>query len=163
SRAAVPAASTKPLTETEILQQIRDKVKSEMPDWHVPGMAIAIIKNEKVILAEGFGVRDTKSKQPVTANTLFAIGSSSKAFTAAMMGIAVDEGKVKWDEPVKTYLPEFKLKDAFASDRMTPKDLMTHRSGLPRHDVMWYGSPYSRKELFDRLRFLEPSEDFRTT
>ena len=152
-----------PKAETDILNAIRERIKTTMPDWHAPGLALAIVKDGKVILAEGFGVRDAKSNTPVTADTLFAIGSSTKAFTAALMGIAVDEGKVKWDEPVRTYIPDFKLEDPFASEHMTPTDLLCHRSGLPRHDVMWYGSTLSRKELYDRLRYLQPSKDFRTT
>jgi CubicO group peptidase (beta-lactamase class C family) len=79
------------------------------------------------------------------------------------MGILVDEEKLDWDKPVREYLPSFKLKDPFATERMTPLDLVCHRSGLPRHDLMWYGSSANRQEIFDRLQYLEPSKDFRTT
>ena len=78
------------------------------------------------------------------------------------LGILADDGKIAWDTPVKTYLPTFSLEDPFATDRMTPKDLVTHRSGLPRHDLVWYNAPLSRKEIFDRLQFLEPNVDFRS-
>ena len=132
-----------------------------MAEWKVPGMAISVVKGGKVIYAQGFGLRDVAQGLKVTPNTLFAIGSCSKAFTAAGVGILVDEGKVEWDKPVKTYLPSFKLYDGVATERMTPRDLLSHRSGLPRHDLVWYGSPFSRKEIFDRLQFLEPSKDFR--
>jgi CubicO group peptidase (beta-lactamase class C family) len=147
--------------EQETLQEIRTLVKAEMEQWHVPGLALAIVKDGKVLLAEGFGYRDVKNKQPVTPDTLFAIGSSTKAFTATLLGIAVDEGKLKWDEPVKTYLPGFAMQDEFASERMTPADLVTHQSGLPRHDVLWYNNQFDRKQLFERLKYLQPNEDFR--
>ena len=138
-------------------------VTKTMAEWKVPGMAIAIVKDGKVIFSDGFGYKDVKNKLKVTPRTLFAIGSSSKAFTATTVGILADEGKLEWDKPVRTYLPSFKLWDNFASERMTPRDLLCHRSGLPRHDLMWYNSPFSRKDLFDRLQYLEPNADFRAT
>jgi CubicO group peptidase (beta-lactamase class C family) len=99
---------------------------------------------------------------PVTERTLFAIGSCTKAFTTASLALLVDEGKIDWDTPVRTYLSDFALRDPFASERITPRDLVTHRSGLPRHDALWYGSPLSRAELVERLRSLQPNADFRT-
>jgi CubicO group peptidase (beta-lactamase class C family) len=132
-----------------------------MADWKVPGMAVSVVKGGKVIFAQGFGMRDVSQGLKVTPQTLFAIGSCSKAFTAADIGILVDEGKAAWDKPVRTYLPVFKLYDATATEHMTIRDLLGHRSGLPRHDLVWYGSSFSRKELFARLQYLEPSKDFR--
>ena len=134
-----------------------------MEEWKVPGLAIAIVKDGKVIFSEGFGFKDVKQGLKVTPKTLFAIGSCTKAFTATAMGILVDEGKLDWDKPLREYLPGFKLKDSFAAERMTPRDLVCHRSGLPRHDLVWYNASASRQELFDRLQYLEPSRDFRTT
>ena len=148
-------------TKKPDLKGFPEHVTRLIADWKVPGLAISIIKDGKVILAEGFGYRDIEKKLKVTPHTLFAIGSCTKAFTAAAVGLLVDEGKVEWDQPVRTYLPSFKLQDVVASERMTPRDLLTHRSGLPRHDLAWYGSPASRKELFERLPYLEPSKDFR--
>ncbi|MGH7599721.1 MAG: serine hydrolase domain-containing protein, partial [bacterium] len=145
------------------LQQLRAFVDSTMKSWKVPGLAMAIVKDGEVIFSEGFGWRNIEAKLPVTPNTLFAIGSCSKAFTAACIGILADDSKVEWDTPVQKYLPTFKLHDDFASARMSPRDLVTHRSGLPRHDLLWYGSSFTRKEMFDRLQYLEPSKDFRTT
>ncbi len=138
-------------------------VTKTMEEWKVPGLGISIVKDGKVIFSKGFGFRDVKKGLKVTPKTLFAIGSCSKAFTAATMGILVDKGKLEWDKPVREYLPSFKLKDPFATEGMTPRDLVCHRSGLPRHDLMWYGSSATRKELFDRLQYLEPSRDFRMT
>lgn len=143
------------------LKGFNEFVTKGMAEWKVPGLAISIVKDGNVIFAEGFGFRDVKQNLKVTPQTLFAIGSCSKAFTATAVGILVDEGKVDWDKPVRTYLPSFKLQDGVASERMTPRDLLSHRSGLPRHDLMWYGATYSREELFDRLQYLKPSKDFR--
>jgi CubicO group peptidase (beta-lactamase class C family) len=138
-------------------------VEQQLKEWQVPGAAIAIVKDGKVIYARGFGFRNVEKKLPVTADTLFAIGSCTKAFTATILGILVDEKKLEWDKPVRDYLPDFKLEDSFASQQMTPVDLLTHRSGLPRHDLTWYGSSAAREELFKRLQYLEPSAGFRTT
>jgi CubicO group peptidase (beta-lactamase class C family) len=131
-------------------------VHKTLSEWKVPGVAIAVVKEGKVILAEGYGFRDIKNQLKVTPQTLFAIGSSSKAFTATAVGILVDEGKLDWNKRVRDYLPTFQLQDEFATEQMTPRDLLCHRSGLPRHDLVWYGSSLSRKELFDRMRYLEP-------
>ncbi len=147
---------------SEKLQQIRAFIDSTRKSWKVPGVAVAIVKNDRVILAQGFGLRDVKSQQPVTENTLFAIGSCTKAFTTLALGMLADDGVLNWDKPVREYLPDFELKDPFASEHMTPRDLVTHRSGLPRHDMLWYGANFSREELFHRLKYLEPSKEFRT-
>ena len=132
-----------------------------MRDAKVPGLAMGIVKDGKVIFAQGFGYRDLEQKLPVTTKTLFAIGSCTKAFTTMAIGMLVDKGKVEWDKPVRDYLPAFTLKDEYITANMTVRDLVTHRSGLPRHDALWYGSPLTRKEIFDRLRYLEFSAGFR--
>jgi CubicO group peptidase (beta-lactamase class C family) len=133
-----------------------------MDEWKVPGLSIAIVKDKEVILSQGFGLRSRKDNLEVTPETLFAIGSCTKAFTAASMGILVDEGKVEWDKPVREYLSDFKMHDPYVTENMTPRDLLTHRSGLPRYDLLWYGSSLTREELFGRLRYLEPSKGFRS-
>ena len=132
-------------------------------DWKCDGFAIAVIQDGKVILSKGYGLRNVKKNLPVTEKTLFAIGSATKSFTVTSLGVLVDQGKLEWDKPVRDYLPGFKMWDPVATERMTARDLVTHRSGLPRHDLMWYNSPFSREELFERLRYLEPNKDFRTT
>jgi CubicO group peptidase (beta-lactamase class C family) len=138
-------------------------IQQTMKTWSVPGAAVAIVKDGKVIHAKGYGLRDVKNNLPVTTRTLFAIGSSSKSFTVLSLGVLVDDGKLEWDKPVREYLPDFRLWDRTATEQMTARDLVTHRSGLPRHDLMWYSSPYSREQMFQRLRHLEPSADFRST
>ncbi len=155
--------SAKKKTSEDYLRGLDKFIQERMEEWKVPGLAISVIQDGRLIYSKGFGFRDVEQNLPVTPQTLFAIGSCSKAFTAVTMGILVDEGQLEWDRPLKEYLPTFKLKDSFATERMTPRDLVCHRSGLPRHDAMWYNSSASRKDLFDRLQYLEPSEDFRTT
>jgi CubicO group peptidase (beta-lactamase class C family) len=144
------------------LEGFAEFVETVRTAWCVPGLALAIVKDGAVILAQGFGHRDVEHNLPVGTDTLFAIGSCSKAFTTTALAMLADQGKLDWDAPVRTYLPSFQLHDQFATERMTARDLVTHRSGLPRHDAMWYGAPFTRKELVDRLRYLQPNKDFRT-
>ncbi|MGH9800472.1 MAG: serine hydrolase domain-containing protein, partial [Blastocatellia bacterium] len=132
-------------------------VEQVMKDWKVPGLSLAIVKDGKIVYAKGYGYRDVVKKLPVTPDTLFAIGSNSKSFTAAALGILADEGKLDWDKPVREYMPDFRLYDEYATANLRVRDLVSHQSGLPRHDLLWYGSPLSRKELFDHLRYLEPN------
>ncbi|MCW5852762.1 MAG: serine hydrolase [Anaerolineae bacterium] len=143
------------------MDDLRAFIEATLHEWKVPGAAVGIVKEGEVIVCDGFGQRDVAQNEPVTAETVFPIGSCTKAFTAMSVGLLVDEGKLDWDRPVKDYLPAFRLYDSFATDRMTPRDLLTHRSGLPRHDLMWYASRFNRRQLFDRLRYLEPTRDLR--
>src|SRR5690349_11651782 len=126
-------------------------VEQVMKDWHVPGIAVAIVKDGRVAYAKGYGFRDVKKGLKVTPDTLFAIGSCSKSFTATSLAMLAGEGKFDWDKPVRDYMPDFRLYDSYATSQMRPRDLVTHQSGLPRHDLVWYGSPLSRNELYARL------------
>jgi CubicO group peptidase (beta-lactamase class C family) len=145
------------------LQKIRSFIDASMKIWGTPGAAVGIVKDGKVILAEGFGKRDVEKNLPVTAKTRFILGSTTKAFTTMAMGILVDDGKLDWDKPVVQYIPQFKLMNEYATLHVTPRDLATHRTGLPRHDMVWANSPFSLQELVESLQYLEPSRDFRTT
>ena len=140
-----------------------DKVAEEgLKALKVPGLAIAVIKDDKVVYARGFGYKDVETKLPVTPDTIFAIGSSSKAFTVFALGKLVDEGKVEWDKPVRNYIPWFRLYDQSAGERLTVRDLVMHDSGLPRHDLVWYNNQkVTREELVRRLPYLQPSADLR--
>ena len=144
------------------LQGFDEYVNKALKDWDVPGVGIAIVKDNKIVLAKGYGVRKLDDPTPVDERTIFAIGSSSKAFTAAALAMLVDDGKIKWDDPATKYLPGFELYDPYASKEMTVRDLLCHRSGLERGDLMWYGSDYSRDEILRRARFLKPSWSFRS-
>jgi len=123
----------------------------------IPGVAVGVVDRGQLVYARGFGWRDVENHLPTTPDTLFALGSASKAFTATAIALLSDEGKIALDAPVRTYLPDFSLADPLASATLTTRDLLTHKSGLPRHDFFWYQAPFSRDELYRRLRFLEPS------
>jgi CubicO group peptidase (beta-lactamase class C family) len=137
-------------------------VVKAMQDWKVPGLALAIVHNDSVVVLKGYGVRTLGKSEPVNEHTLFAIGSSSKAFTATLAAMMVDEGKMQWDAPVSRYLSGFQLYDSYASREITLRDILSHRSGLARGDLMWYGSDLSRDEIVRRVRFLKPSWSFRS-
>ncbi|MBL0739707.1 serine hydrolase [Chryseolinea lacunae] len=145
------------------LKGFDDFVTKAMHDWNVQGLSVAVVYKNNVVLSKGYGFRNTAGKLPVTSQTLFAIGSCTKAFTAAGLCLLEEDGKLELDNPVRSYLPDFKLQDEYVSANMTPRDLLCHRSGLPRHDMLWYGSNFSREALYERLRYLEPSKPFRTT
>ena len=136
-------------------------VQKVMSDWKVPGAAIVIVKDGKVVLSKGYGLRDLKTNLPVTEQTLFPIASITKSFTVATLGTLASEGKLDWDKPVREYLPDFRLSDDVLTARVTPRDLVTHRTGLPRHDATWYRSDLTREEMYSRLRYLEPNRDLR--
>ncbi len=144
------------------MEWLRDFINNTIQEWKVPGLAIAIVQDNQIIFCEGFGLRDVEKGLKVTPKTLFAIGSCTKAFTTMAMGILADRGKLDWDKPVRNYLPTFKLYDSYATEHITPRDLVTHRSGLPRHDGVWYGTPFTRQEIVERLQYLEPSHELRT-
>ena len=154
--------SDAPKTPTQ-LDGFHDFVHTIIQQWKVPGAAIAIVKDNEVIFSEGIGLRDVEQGLTMTPQTLMPIASCTKAFTTAAMALLVDAGKLDWDTPVRHYLPTFKLFDAVATEHLTPRDLVTHRSGLPRHDMMWYENESTRQELFDRLQYLQPSKDIRMT
>jgi len=139
-----------------------DYVAKAIKDWEVPGLAIAIVKDDKIVFAKGYGVRELGKPAPVDEHTLFAIGSSSKAFTAASIAMLADEGKLKWDDPATKYLAGFQLYDPYATRELTVRDLVTHRSGLERGDLLWYASAYDRNEVLRRIRYLKPNWSLRS-
>lgn len=131
--------------------------------WHIPGMAIAVVKDGKLVYAKGFGVRDVQSQKPITEHSLFAIASNTKAFTAAALAKLISEGKAQWDDPVRKYLPWFELYDPWVSHHLTLRDALAHNSGLKTFsgDLLWYETTYNTEEVVRRARFLEPSFGFR--
>lgn len=133
-----------------------------MEDWQVPGVAVGVVHDGEIVLARGFGYRDVENRLPVTERTTMAIGSNSKSFTVTLMAMLVDDDMLDWDTPVRDFLPDFRLHDEFATAEMTPRDLVTHQSGLPRHDNVWYGRAATREEIFRKLRHLEPNASFRS-
>ena len=137
-------------------------IAKTMQDWKVPALAIAVVKNDSIVLMKGYGTRTMGTAQPVDEHTLFAIGSSSKAFTATLVAMLVDEAKMRWDDPVSAYLPGFQLYDPYVSRELTVRDALTHRSGLTRGDLVWYATDYDREEVLRRVRFLKPTWSVRS-
>lgn len=145
------------------LKKIDNYIKSAQKQWNIPGLAIAIVQNDKVIFSKGYGVREYGKKAKVTDKSLFAIASNTKAFTAAALSILVDEGKISWDDPVRKYLPYFQLYNPYVSENITVRDLLCHRAGFATFagDLVWYGTTYSRKEIIERARYIKPTYGFR--
>jgi CubicO group peptidase (beta-lactamase class C family) len=137
-------------------------VEQSMKAWKVPGLAIAVVKGDRVILARGFGVRELGKAAPVTENTLFAIGSATKAFTATVAGILTDRGNLSLDDRATKHLPSFELADPYASREVTIRDLMTHRTGVAGGDLLWASGGFDRAEIVRRIRFVPPTWSFRS-
>jgi len=149
SAAAIDAAD-----EAETLAVLPHVADEVMVRWGVPGMSVAVVRSDEVVFSGGFGVTRLGGDEIVTADTVFGVGSVTKPITALSVALLVDEGKLAWDEPVRTWLPDFRLQDLYASLHATPRDLLAHRTGLPRHDLVWYGSGNSRAELIELLPYL---------
>ncbi len=130
--------------------------------WHTAGFAVAVVEKDKIIFAKGYGYKDLEKKLPVTPNTLFAIGSCTKAFTSSLIGILVDDKKVAYDKPIREYLPELKFYNSDMNSQITVRDVMCHRTGLPRHDLSWYLSPSkNRDSMLQRIQYMEPTHAVR--
>jgi len=155
SPSAAPAPTSAPLAGLDAY------ITRAIHDWEVPGLAIAIVKDDSVVYAKGFGVRELGRAEPVDEHTVFLAASTTKGFTVAAMAMLVDSGLVRWDAPVTTYLPGFQLFDPYVTRELTVRDLMSHRSGLGRADALWYGTTLSREEILRRLRFERPSWSLR--
>lgn len=145
------------------LEGLDTYVNQVLKDWHATGVGIAVVEKDKVVYSGGFGFKDFENKQPVTANTLFAIGSCTKAFTSSILGKLQADGQLDFDEKVTTYLPTLKFYNDHLTNHVTVRDLTCHRTGLPRHDLSWYLNPDSRSEFIKRIQYMEPSAELRET
>jgi CubicO group peptidase (beta-lactamase class C family) len=146
-------------------RDLDDFVAQVMRAFQVPGVSLVVVKDEAVVVAKGYGVRKLGEPAPVDSRTLFGIASNTKVFTAASLGLLVEEGKLKWDAPVVDYLPWFQLWDPYVTRELTIRDLLVHRSGLGlgAGDLLWWPpSTYNRKEIARRLRFIKPATSFRS-
>ena len=130
--------------------------------YDMSSVAIGVIKDNEIVFTEGFGMRDVEKSLPADKNTMYQIGSCSKAFTAALVAILVDQGKLNWDTPIREYVPNVKFYDEFTSKECTLRDLLSHRTGMPRHEYSWYCTDFDRAELVDHMKYLEPSQPIRT-
>jgi len=146
----------------QLMQEFEPTIVKALDDFQVPGLSIGIVSEGQLVYANGFGWRDAENHLSATANTVYSIGSCSKAFTSFLAGTLVDEGLIRWDQRIVDIYPEFRLWDGHATLNLTMKDLLTHRSGMPQHDLMWYNSStLTRSEVMRRLRYLQPSCDLR--
>lgn len=136
----------------EPLDDIAGYVARAVADWEAPGLAVVVVKDGEVTFEEAYGVRALDGDEPVTAETLFAIGSTTKAMTAAALGMLVDEGRVGWDDPVTRHLPGFQLSDPYVTRELRVRDLLTHNAGLGNADYLWYGKETTTEEILERIR-----------
>jgi CubicO group peptidase (beta-lactamase class C family) len=146
-------------------KDLDETVRRTLETFEVPGMAIAVVKDGKVVLAKGFGVRTLGQKAPITADSLFGIASNSKAFTAAALAMLVDEGKLNWDDRVIDHLPSFQMHDAYVTRELTIRDLLVHRSGLGlgAGDLLYFPeSTFTEDEIVAKLRHIKPATSFRS-
>ena len=156
---AAPAAGA---VETFDPEAFGAYVERAVAEWDATGLAVAVVRGEELLFARGYGVLELGAAATVNEDSLFAIGSTTKAMTAAALGILVDEQKLGWDDPVRRHLPEFEVGDPWVSEAMTVRDLLTHRGGLPNTDVFWYGQETDMEEMLSRLRHVEPAYSMRS-
>jgi CubicO group peptidase (beta-lactamase class C family) len=130
--------------------------------WQLPGAAVAIVKNDRVVYVAAYGVKDLSTNEPVTVDTLFQIASTSKAFTSAALAMLVDEGKLSWDDPVRRHLEYFHLSDACADANVTVRDIVSHRTGLSRHDALWDNTPLTREDVIRAAGKVNLTKPFRS-
>ena len=134
-----------------------------LKDWNTPGIGVGIVVNDKLVFAKGYGYRDYGSKVPFTPTTLCPIASNSKLFTAIAAGMLVEQGKLTWDKPVREAVPTIQFYNDQLNNNVTLRDMLSHRTGVTRHDLIWFKSPFTRKELFEKLKYLEPQQPMRET
>jgi CubicO group peptidase (beta-lactamase class C family) len=146
------------LNQQDMLALIADALKA----WDVPGVAIVIVDRNSVLWLHGDGLADIESRRPMTHETLFPLASCTKGFTATLIAMLADEGKLSWDDPIRRYLPEFRLADSMASEAATFRDLMTHRTGLASHDYLWYRATWPPEDGVRRAGLLPFQKPFRT-
>ncbi len=151
------------LNAQEGLAGLDEEIAQMIKDWGIPGTAVAIVQNDQITYARGFGVKEIGGADPVDEHTIFAVGSTSKAFTAAAVAMLVDEGKVAWDDPVVDHLPSFQLSDPYITRDLRVRDLMSHNSGLLRGDRLWYASGRSREEVLHQVRHQPVTFPLRST
>ncbi|MXX54452.1 MAG: serine hydrolase [Gemmatimonadetes bacterium] len=145
------------------LEGLGVEIEQMIGDWGIPGAAVVVIQDDEITFAQGFGVREIGGGDPVDEHTIFAVGSTSKAFTAASVAMLVDEGKVSWDDPIGDHVPIFQLSDPYITRDLRVRDLMAHNSGLMRGDRLWYASGRSREEVLEQVRHQPVTFPLRST
>src|SRR5262249_35921956 len=149
--ATEPIDKSKHSSPTEQAAALDALMRRALEAWEVPGASLVIVQDGKVTYLRGYGVRELGRQDAVTAETVFATGAGTKAFTATGAAMLVDEGKMAWDDPVRKHVEFFHLADPLADANVTLRDLLAHRTGLGGHDMLWYGSPWGREEIIRRI------------
>lgn len=157
------AAQAQDVDVAKRLEGFDDYMAKVLKDWNGPGMGVGIVVGDKLVFAKGYGYRDYGKKLPFTPGTVCPIASNTKLFTAIAAGMLVDEGKLTWDKPVRESVPTIHFYNEDLNNSVTLRDMLSHRTGITRHDTIWYKSDFTRKELFDRVKYLEPQEPLRQT
>ena len=148
---------------TNKLQGFDSYMEQVLKDWNTPGIGVGIVINDKLVFAKGYGYRDYEKKLPFLPTTLCQIASNSKLFTAVAAGMLVEEGKLTWDKPVRESVPTIQFYNDQLNNNVTLRDMLSHRTGVTRHDLIWFKSDFTRKQLFEKLKYLEPQVPMRET
>jgi CubicO group peptidase (beta-lactamase class C family) len=148
---------------TQALDGFDAYMAKTLKDWNAPGVGVGIVVNDKLVFAKGYGFRDYEKKLPYTPATMSPIASNTKLFTAVAAGMLVEEGKLSWDKPVRESVPGIRFHNDQLNNTVTLRDMLSHRTGITRHDTIWYKSDFTRKQLFEKLVYLEPQEPMRQT
>lgn len=133
-------------------------MEKTLKDWNAPGIGVGIVVGDKLVFAKGYGYRDYEKRLPITSSTLFPIASNTKLFTSVAAGFLVEEGKLSWDRPIRESVPTIEFYNSYLNNTITLRDMLGHRTGITRHDSIWYKSDFTTKQLFERLKYLEPKE-----
>jgi CubicO group peptidase (beta-lactamase class C family) len=157
------AAPAQEMDVAKKLQGFDAYMEQTLKDWNTPGIGVGIVVGDKLVFAKGYGYRDYEKKLPYTPKTMHQIASNSKLFTAVAAGMLVEEGKLTWDKPIRESVPTIRFYNDELNTHVTLRDMLSHRTGVTRHDLIWFKSPFTRKELFEKLKYLEPQEPMRST
>ena len=161
--ACVVGAQAQDVDVAKKLEGFDEYMAKVLKDWNGPGIGVGIVVGDKLVFAKGYGYRDYEKKLPFTPGTVCPVASNTKLFTAVAAGMLVEEGKLTWDKPVRESVPTIRFYNEQLNNTVTLRDMLSHRTGITRHDTIWYKSDFTRKELFDRLKYLEPQEPMRQT
>jgi CubicO group peptidase (beta-lactamase class C family) len=157
------SGAAQPIDVTQKLAGFDAYMAKTLKDWNAPGVGVGIVVNDKLVFAQGYGFRDYEKKLPFTPGTMSPIASNTKLFTAIAAGMLVEEGKLSWDKPVRDSVPAIRFYNDQLNNTVTLRDMLSHRTGITRHDTIWYKSDFTRKQLFEKLVYLEPQEPMRQT
>src|SRR5947199_8869894 len=158
-----PVAHGQTQDVTSKLSGFDSYMEQVLKDWNTPGIGVGIVVKDKLVFVKGYGYRDYEKKVPFTPTTLCQIASNSKLFTAVSTGMLVEEGKLTWDKPVRESVPTIQFYNDQLNNNVTLRDMLSHRTGVTRHDLIWFKSDFKRKDLFEKLKYLEPQQPMRET